>query len=73
MSKFSYTDEEREFNKVIKMNKDLSSSLLNDNNLAESRRNADKSINQSIELLTSLGKKPEIKLSPRSKHEHNPH
>lgn len=72
MSKFSYTDEEREFNKVIKMNKDLSSSLLNDNNLAESRRNADKSINQSIELLTSLGKKPEIKLSPRSKHEHNP-
>ena len=56
MSKFKYTEEELQINKVLKMNQDLSLSLLSDQSLADSRTSADDSIASSMALLKSLGK-----------------
>lgn len=56
MSKFNYNDTEREINKVLKMNQDLSQQLLNDNQLNATRNTADTNIQSSMELLRSLGK-----------------
>ena len=60
MSRFKYSDNEMDINKVLKMNQDISASLLEDPDLKASRSVADSNIDSSLELLRSLGKKKEI-------------
>lgn len=60
MSRFKYSDDEMDINKVLKMNQDISNSLLGDSDLKASRSAADCNIKASLELLRSLGKKEEI-------------
>lgn len=55
MSRFKYSDDELEINKILKFNQDLSNSLLNDSEIASKRTEADSNIAASIELLRSLG------------------
>ena len=61
MSKFQYSDQEKDLNKVLKMNQDVSLALLNDSDMSLSRKKADDNIASSLELLRSLGKNKEIK------------
>ena len=56
MSKFKYTEQENEINKVLKMNQDISTSLVNNAELKKTRKSADENIAASLELLRSLGK-----------------
>lgn len=56
MSKFKYTEQENEINKVLKMNQDVSTSLVNNAELKKTRKSADENIAASLELLRSLGK-----------------
>lgn len=64
MSRFKYSDDEMDINKVLKMNQDISTSLLHDHDMDLSRGMADSNIDSSIELLRSLGRnKDVIKLS----------
>ncbi len=56
MSRFSYTDKEREINKVLKMNQDISASLQKDQGTSDSRKEADLAIASCVELLRLLGK-----------------
>lgn len=60
MSKFKYSDDEMDINKILKMNQDLSTSLLNDSDLQATRNTADSNIDSSLALLRSLGKNKEI-------------
>lgn len=60
MSKFKYSEDEMEINKVLKLNQDLSMSLLKDSNLQMTRSVADSNIDSSLALLRSLGKNKEI-------------
>lgn len=60
MSRFNYSEEELNINKVLKMNQDLSKLLLDDKALEGSRNQADSNIESSLELLRSLGKKKEV-------------
>lgn len=60
MSRFQYSDDEKDINKVLKMNQDISTSLLNDSDKDASRTEADGNIESSMELLRSLGKNKEI-------------
>lgn len=60
MSRFKYSDEELKVNKVIKMNQDISTSILNDKEMAKVRNSADANIDSSLELLRSLGMNKEI-------------
>lgn len=60
MSRFKYSDDEMDINKVLKMNQDKSTSLLGDPNLKATRNKADGNIDSSLELLRSLGKDKEI-------------
>jgi len=60
LGRFKYSDNELDINKVLKMNKDMSSELMNDKNIANSRTQADANITASMELLRSLGKKQEV-------------
>lgn len=60
MSRFRYSDDEMDINKVLKMNQDTSGSLLGDSDLKASRSAADSNIDASLELLRSLGKEKEI-------------
>lgn len=60
MSRFRYTKEELEINKVLKMNQDISNSLLNDSGSKVIKKQADKNIDSSIELLRTLGKDKEL-------------
>lgn len=55
MSRFKYSDEEMDINKVLKMNLDMSTSLKNASDIKKSRESADKCIIESIGLLNSLG------------------
>lgn len=59
MGKFDYSDVEKEINKVLKMNKDISTSILNDESVYRTRSNADDVIASSLELLNRIGKKKE--------------
>ena len=61
MSKFQYSDQEKDLNKVLKMNQDVSLALLNDSDMSLFRKKADDNIASSLELLRSLGKNKEIK------------
>ena len=60
MSKFKYSNDELDMNKVLKMNQDVSRSLLDDQQISETRSSADSNIEASLVLLRSLGKKKEI-------------
>lgn len=60
MSQFQYSDTEKDLNKVLKMNQDLSNAIADDPALALQRSQADASIEASQMLLRSLGKAEEI-------------
>lgn len=60
MSRFKYSDDEMNINKILKMNQDISTSLLKDSELNVSRDIADDNIESSLELLRSLGKRKDI-------------
>lgn len=60
MSRFKYSDGEEDIIKVLKMNYDNSTSLLNDSDIDVSRTTADKNIESSLAVLYSLGKNKEI-------------
>lgn len=55
VGKFKYTAGEKEINKVLKMNQDLSASVLEDNDMTSVRKAADSQIASSMELLQKLG------------------
>lgn len=59
MSIFDYSDQEKDLNKVLKMNHDISSDMLYDEKMASGRTSADANIASSLELLQSLGKSSE--------------
>lgn len=64
MSGFKYSSDELDMNKVLKMNQDISRSMLNDGAMSQVRSSADDSIEASLALLRSLGKgKEAAKLS----------
>lgn len=73
MSRFKYSGDELDINKVLKMNQDISKSLLEDTDMKAMRNSADSNIAASIELLRSLGKNKELtKLSTKiSESNHN--
>lgn len=60
MGNFKYSKEEMDINKVLKMNMDMSSSLIESSELTAIRKEADDNIASSLELLRLLGKKEEI-------------
>ena len=80
MSRFKYSGDEIDMNKVLKMNQDNSESMIRNGDLKKTRHNADNTIDSSLELLRTLGKSEDIdKLSKDikgngSKHhlEHSP-
>lgn len=80
MGKFKYTEEEKEVNKVLKYNQQMSEQVLRDKELSRTRMDADDNINSSEELLMSLGyhkevlasKEQSIRVSSSKKLEHRP-
>ena len=60
MSQFKYSDQEKDLNKVLKMNLDTSKVLQDDSGMASTRKEADAAIASSLELLQSLGKGKEV-------------
>lgn len=56
MSKFKYSDDEHNYNKILKMNQDMSYALLNNKENQDVRSEADERIASSLNLLKSLGK-----------------
>lgn len=56
MSRFDYSDQEKDLNKVLKMNQEISGEMLHDKQMASDRAVADTNIASSLELLRSLGK-----------------
>lgn len=60
MSGFKYSSDELDMNKVLKMNQDVSQSMLTDQQISQTRNNADINIEASLTLLRSLGKEREI-------------
>lgn len=60
MSIFKYSDKEKELNKVLKMNQDISKNMLDDKEMKNLRNSADDNIESSITLLRSLGKGKQV-------------
>lgn len=60
MSRFNYSEDELNVNKVLKMNQDLSYSLVEDKAMVDSRKQADDNIESSLDLLHLLGKNKEV-------------
>lgn len=60
MSKFKYSSDELNMNKVLKMNQDASRSMSADEDMLQIRSSADASIESSLALLRSLGKGKDI-------------
>ena len=60
MSRFKYSDEEMNANKILKMNQDVARAMQNDNSLTATRESADAAIESSLNLLKSFGKQREI-------------
>ncbi len=60
MGSFKYSTDELNINKVLKMNQDNSTALLNDPSMDISRKAADNNIESSIELLRLLGRNKDI-------------
>ncbi|MCI8304258.1 MAG: hypothetical protein HFF52_06480 [Lawsonibacter sp.] len=61
MSRFQYSEQEKDLNRVLKMNQDRSLSQKNDPDMAATRQTADAAIDSSLELLKSLGKQADVK------------
>lgn len=57
MSRFRYSGDELDVNKVLKMNQDVSKAMENNRSLIDTRNQADSNIDASMELLASLGKR----------------
>lgn len=55
MSQFKYSDEEKELNRVLKLNQIQAQALRSDRELAAMRSSADSNIDSSMALLQSLG------------------
>lgn len=80
MSNFKYTDGEKEINKVIKYNQELSQQISDDKEALNARNEADSLISSSEELLKSLGygselasaKEKAIDVAQNAKLEHRP-
>lgn len=60
MSQFKYSDQERDLNKILKMNLDASKAIQGDSEMASTRKEADDAIASSLELLQSLGKEKDV-------------
>lgn len=60
MGRFKYSDDELDINKVLKMNQDVSNSMMKDQDVKKIRNAADSSIDSSLELLRSLGMNKEV-------------
>lgn len=60
MSRFQYSEQEQDLNKVLKLNQDISLSLKNDPDMTTTRQTADAAIDSSLELLKSLGKRADV-------------
>lgn len=60
MSRFKYSGNELDMNKVLKMNQDASQFMLADEDMSQTRSSADTNIEASIALLHSLGKDQDI-------------
>lgn len=60
MSRFKYSSDELDMNKVLKMNQDASRSMLTDRDMSQTRISADASIEASLALLRSLGRDRDI-------------
>lgn len=60
MSRFKYSGDELDMNKVLKMNQDASQSMLTDGGMSQIRISADASIEASLALLRSLGRDRDI-------------
>lgn len=56
MSRFKYSSDELDMNKVLKMNQDVSHSMSDDQQMSQTRNGADSNIEASLALLRSLGK-----------------
>lgn len=64
MSRFKYSEDELNINKVLKMNQDVSNEIMHDQEMEKVRNSADSNIESSLELLHSLGMgKEALKLS----------
>lgn len=59
--KFQYTQNERNRNKVLKYNQDLANQILNDNEMASLRSEADQNIESTLKILSELGCDQQIK------------
>ena len=78
MSRFHYSDDEMDINKVLKMNQDISTSMIEDTNLKATRSKADNNVDSSLKLLRSLGMDKEIQklssdISEKSNNRHLVH
>ena len=60
MSRFKYSSDELDMNKVLKMNQDVSHSMSDDQQMSQTRNGADSNIEASLALLRSLGKGKDI-------------
>lgn len=60
MSRFKYSNDELDMNKVLKMNQDVSQSMLTDQQISQTRNSADINIEASLALLRSLGKEGDV-------------
>ena len=54
------SDQERDLNKILKMNLDASKAIQGDSEMASTRKEADDAIASSLELLQSLGKEKDV-------------
>ena len=60
MSRFKYSSDELDMNKVLKMNQDVSRSMSDDQQMSQTRSSADSNIEASLALLRSLDKGKDI-------------
>lgn len=60
MSRFKYSNDELDMNKILKMNQDMSQSMLTDQQIFQTRNSADINIEESLALLCSLGREREV-------------
>ncbi len=60
MSRFKYSSDELDMNKVLKMNQDESQFMLTDQQISQTRNSADINIEASLTLLRSMGKEKEV-------------
>ena len=69
MGKYKYSKDEKRINRILKMNQDESLTLLNDDEMEETRRKADDEISSSYQLLKELGLSEELKESDSARRE----